>query len=117
MGKRKAQEASSHPLVDARAHELRAQVEALARNGADHHQCGGMPSSAAGMGQQGLPQPGCGRGMQMPMLINSIDTGVYLKWSIMLQDQVSAVLQPYYSKKPSDSRARARGSRRGSWCG
>lgn len=103
MVKRKASDATEMMDVstDVRAAQLRARVEALARVPGDaatllHEGWGGHdPSEGV---QEGCGKPD-GRGGRIPMLIRSTDTGVYLKWSLMLQDQLARMKTAYDALK------------------
>ena len=88
--------------TDARAAQLRAQVEQLARLPDD----GTMSAAhAAGPAEQSL-MGGDQNGMSVPMLIRSSDSGVYLKWSLMLQDQLGRMKAAYDALKEENAHLR-----------
>ena len=63
--------------VDRRAAELRAKVEALAAKADSSH------------GLDDVIAEGEDEKLGLPMLIRTTDTGIYLKWSLMLQEQLA----------------------------
>ena len=107
MGKRKGRP-SDEPLSPAehRAAQLRAHVEALARQPEALSE--GVSSADVDAFVARKPsEPQDRSGASLPMLIRTTDTGVYLKWSIMLQDQLARMKAAYESVCQENAMLRA----------
>jgi len=103
--KRKAQAAASASgaankrHVDERAAALRAQVEELARKRNEEEPLGRGSSSGMPLGRgssgSGTGMPEHDGGMRLPMLISSTEMGVYIKWSLLLQEQLQKATEQH----------------------
>ena len=95
----RSQDASSQgvdrKVVDARAAALRAQVEQLAKASFQEQSQAATavakPSIAATSNNM-IPQIPCEAGDELPLLIKSTDMGVYVKWALLLQEELQRSL-------------------------
>ena len=83
-----------------RAAQLRAHVEALARQSDDLRDPfdSSLPEMQPAVHETHAPQ--------IPMLIRTTDTGMYLKWAIMLQDQLARMKAAHDTLKEENARLR-----------
>ena len=100
MGKRKAapMESALPDDHEQRAAQLRAQVEALAREPMQE-----SPIQQAARAREAVPEE---QGRGLPMLIHSTESGIYLKWSLMLQDQLRQLKGAYDAIKAENASLR-----------
>lgn len=89
--------------VDERARALRARVEALARQ-PEHTTPGGLVDLEAhlSLGSEHPARPPA-EGGTLPMLIRSSESSVYLKWCLMLQDQLARTKRSYHFLKEENA--------------
>ena len=109
MGKRKDMDPS--PEMDARAQQLRAQVEAMARQpdgGDSGNLCGSSGSGSISHNLTSARGVSQAADLQLPMLVRSTEAGVYIKWSLMLQDQLARVKDAYDTLKGENIALRQR---------
>jgi hypothetical protein len=102
--KRKEPPATSMALppsaeLDERARHLMEKVEALAKgngDGSDLDRC----SSSSVARRSALHDP---IGESLPMLVRNTESGVYIKWSLMLQDELSRIKLAYEQLKAENA--------------
>ena len=107
--KRKEPPATSMALppsaeLDERARHLMEKVEALAKgngDGSDLDRC----SSSSVARRSALHDP---IGESLPMLVRNTESGVYIKWSLMLQDELSRIKLAYEQLKAENAFLRNR---------
>ena len=88
--------ADKQKLIDARAATLRARVEELAKasfkdTATMEERCGAASSGAVHVPLPQLPPVtpgGAASGESLPMLITSTEMGVYIKWALLLQEEL-----------------------------
>ena len=107
MSKRRAEFALEPPgapsAMDQRAAQLKERVEALARGtGGALDDCDQIAGT-----MKMPPMDGTGAAAQMPMLSRSTETGMYLKWSLMLQNEMVRMKTAYLAIKEENVALRA----------
>lgn len=91
------------PGAEERALRLQREVEALAKSENGNELGTGLDGAESMKDAQNLNQMGKALDAGLPMLVRTTETGVYIKWSLMLQDQLARIKAAYDQLKEENA--------------